>query len=94
MSSLQWNLVTINSRGPSEKVHFKRNFTGSVAIFVMPGDLNLVRINQVFNCVCVNEVPLYVVSCPRTGVLAVKPRVHTNLLQERGGGKRREKKKH
>ena len=24
---VQWNLVSVNSRGPSEKVHCKRNFT-------------------------------------------------------------------
>ena len=54
----------MNSRGPSEKVHFKRNFTISVAIcmgVIMLGDLKLVHIKQVvrFNLVRYNEVPLY-----------------------------------
>ena len=51
---LQWNLVSVNSRGPSEKVHYKRNFT------IMLGDIKVVHIKQVFrfNRVRYNEVPL------------------------------------
>ena len=53
---LQWNLINMNSRGPSEKVHFKRNFTLSVAIcmgVIMLRDLKVVHIKQVvrFNLV-------------------------------------------
>ena len=63
-SVIQWNLVGVNSRGPSEKVHFKRNFTKSVAIYVgmiMFGDIKVVQIKQVFrfNRVHYKEVPLY-----------------------------------
>ena len=50
----QWNLVSVNSRGPSEKVHYKRNFT------IILGDIKVVLIKQVscFNRVRYNEVPL------------------------------------
>ena len=41
----------MNSRGPTEKVHIKRTFTLSVAIcmgVIMPGDLKVAHINQIF----------------------------------------------
>ena len=61
---VQWNLISVNSRGPSEKVHLhKRNFTISVAIcmgVIMLGDLKVVHIKQVFhfNRDRYNEVPV------------------------------------
>ena len=60
---LQWNLISVNSRGPSEKVHYKRNFTVSVAIctgVIMLRDFKVVHIKKVFcfKRVRYNEVPL------------------------------------
>ena len=54
----------MNSRGLSEKGHFKRNFTVSVAFLVLkkiPRDLKVVHISKQifhFNRVRINEVPL------------------------------------
>ena len=33
LTSIQWNLISVISRGPSEKVHFKRNFTISSDLY-------------------------------------------------------------
>ena len=48
---IQWNLINMNSRGPSKNVHIIRNFTLTVASYIsviMPGDFNVVRFNRYF----------------------------------------------
>ena len=48
---LQWNLVNMNSRGPSKNVHFIRDFTLTVAScisFIVSGDFKVVCIKQYF----------------------------------------------
>ena len=48
---LQSNLVTMNSTGPSKKVHIKRNFTLTVARcmgVIIPGDFKVVHIKRYF----------------------------------------------
>ena len=48
---VQLNLVNMNSTGPSNKVHIKRNFTLTVARYmdvILPGDFKVVHIKRNF----------------------------------------------
>ena len=62
---IQWSLISMISGGggggggPSN--HISRNFTLTVAScisVIMPGDFKVVCIKQVFNSVCINQIPL------------------------------------
>ena len=81
---VQWNLVNMNSRGPSKILHINRNFTITVASCIspiMPGDLKVVRIKQVFrfNSVNINEVQLYVSICVHVLLVSVSSSLPTKV---------------